>query len=508
MLLKIGEAAAQYELSNRTLRYWEEEGILKSIRMENGYRYYDEDNILRIKQIMMLRKLRLPIQDIHQIFVSNELSFAVGALQSHLEATKHETEELKALTVVLEKLIDLMKSQNNLLSLFQYLDVPSNSAILELKNALQITLSERDSNMSKQTSYSKIGDIRIINLPRMTFASYCVISETPENDCWKMMNKLIKDFSLQSKPGFRHFGFNNPDPTPGKTEYGYEMWVVVPEDFKVPEPFVRKDFPGGLYAALPTYMTIIGERWGELFNWAQNNDNYELDWDKGNMRGELEECIDYNMFNSNELPDSEKQLDLLLPVRRINKDKEGAESPTDVMTLELEPKKISLPDITLGGCIFRQKDDAKPWKTHTPWYLLAQSIYKSGKDCMSRIKAGNNTFTLIYGEMINNLPFYLAGKHGVPQNVFCSVQITAPFESYPEELEERLLPAKEYLVFSISTLPEKATPKGLPKKKLYEAASEYVIKHNLKIEPNFCLERDYRADGRKVDKVELYIPLL
>lgn len=317
MLIKIGEAAAKYEISNRTLRYWEEEGILKSIRMENGYRYFDENNILRIKQITMLRKLRLSIQDIHRILVSKELSSAVEVLQLHLEETKQEAQQLEALATVLQQLIHLVKAQENISVIFQYLSVPDNSAILKLKNALQITLSGRDSIMSKQSSYSKIGEVRVINLPRMVIASYCTVSETPEDDCWKVVNKLIENNDLQNCSGFRHFGFNNPNPTPDKSEYGYEMWVVIPEDFNVPAPFVKKEFPGGLYCALPTYMAVIGERWKQLVEWVQNNGSYELDINKAHMRHELEECIDYKAFNSNETPADEKQLDLLLPVKRI-----------------------------------------------------------------------------------------------------------------------------------------------------------------------------------------------
>lgn len=507
MLVKIGEVAEQFDISNRTLRYWEEEGILKSIRMENGYRYYDEDNMIRIKQILMLRKLKISIQGIQEIFVCNELHCAVNVLQHHLDETKHEAEELKALTIILERMIEILKSKDNLRDIFQYLNVPNNSAIMELKNALQITLSERDNSVLKKSNYNKIGDVRIVNLPRMTVASYCAISETPENDCSKVMDKLVKDFSLQCSSGFRHFGFNNPGPTSEKSQYGYEMWVVVPEDFKVPEPFIRKEFPGGLYAALPTYMPIIGERWGELYEWVQNNDNYEDDWNVEDMRNELEECIDYITFNSSDIPESEKQLDLLLPIKRINGAKKNRKTIKDVMIFELEPKIVILPDITLGGCVFKQKDDAKLWKTYTPWYLLAQSIYKSGKDCMSHIKAGNNTFTLIYGEKINDKPFFLAGKQGVPKNVFCAVEIISSFESYPQGLEERKLTTKKYLVFSVSIPPEKATSKALPRQKLYNAATEYLLKHGLNVNRNFCLERDYRADGRKVDKVELYIPL-
>lgn len=112
---------------------------------------------------MMLRKLRLPIQAIQRIFVSNELSCAIDVLQKHLEDTMHEAEELNALSIVLERLIEVIESRNNLSEIFEYLDVPNNTAILELRSALQITLSVRENTMSENSSYSKIGNVRIVN---------------------------------------------------------------------------------------------------------------------------------------------------------------------------------------------------------------------------------------------------------------------------------------------------------------------------------------------------------
>lgn len=316
-MIKIGDVAAKYDISSRALRYWEESGILESCRMENGYRYYDELNVRKIRQIKLLRKLRLPIQGIQQILASGELSAAVQVLTEHMEETKNEAEELKALGVILERLIEMLNSRQDLTGVFEYLEVQNNSAALEFKNALQITLSERKNNMSEKSSYNQTGEVRIINLPRMIFASYCAVSETPENDCSEVMDRLIREYSLYDKPGFRHFGFNNPSPEPGKTEYGYEMWAVIPEDFEVPEPFVRKEFAGGLYAAIPTYLPAIGERWGQLFEWVQNNESCEMDWNPDILRNELEECIDYLAFNSENTPESSKQLDLLMPIKRI-----------------------------------------------------------------------------------------------------------------------------------------------------------------------------------------------
>ena len=315
MLVKIGEVASRYDISNRTLRYWEEEGILTSVRLENEYRYYDDVNILKISQIIMLRKLRLPIQDIHNIFVSRELSTVVSALYRHLEDTKHEAEELKALSVILEHLIKVVKSSDNLLEVFKFLDVTDNSAALKLKNALQITLSERDNTMSENSNYSKVGSVRIVNLPKMVLACYKAESVTPENDCWEVVNRLISDNSLYEKYGFRHFGFNNPDPQEGSPIYGYEMWVVIPEDFVVPEPFYRREFIGGIFASVTTEMPIIGERWRQLSDWISHNEKYKVDWNPYADRRCFEECIDYVNFNSAETDENEKQLDLLIPIK-------------------------------------------------------------------------------------------------------------------------------------------------------------------------------------------------
>lgn len=501
---RIGEVAKAYDISNRTLHYWEESGILKSCRMENGYRYYDDYNITKIKQIVMFRKFNLPIQDIHRIFTSEELSVAIEILMKHLEETNHKADELRALGIVLERLIQMVNAQEEMNQILQYLDSPENPAILELREALQIVLSERDNDMSGSISYSN-NDIRIVNLPRMIFASYAVVSDTPENDCWERIYGLIDEHLLAQKPGFRHFGFgfNNSD-----GEYGYEMLVVVPEDFRVPEPFARKEFYGGLFAALPTYLTIIGERWDQLNEWLRENEDYELDWNPEIMRNYLEECIDYKTFSSKETEDFKKQLDLLLPIKRISKVAGDKCSSIQEVILELKPKKVLLPDITLGGCFYGLKSKTLPWKKSIPWYKLAQVIYKTGKDFGNRMIEGNNTFALVFGDTKTSFPFYTAGKEGFATGVFAAVELAGSFEGYPEGLEEKVLQSRNYLLFSAWICPEKVTTKKLPLKKLYNAATEYIQENDIEVDSGYCLEREYRKDGRNTDRIELYIPLV
>lgn len=317
-MMRIGEVSKNFNVTNRTLRYWEEKAILKSNRMENGYRYYDDHSIKRIKQIMLLRKLKVPVQDIECIFKTYELNMAIKVLSSHLENTKHEADTLKALSTVLERLIMMIKSQQDLSTALKSIDTSENLIMTEFKSALQMSLSERKSKMGEKNSYSQMGEVRIIRLPKMVLACYRTESETPEDDCGKVTNPIISNYALDEKVGFRHFGFNNPSPTETSPVYGYEVWFVVPEQFEIPPSLWRKEFGGGLFAAIPTKMSMIGERWRQLWQWTQNSDKYALDWDPDKDRFGLEECIDYKSFMSDDIDFNEKQLDLLIPIKRID----------------------------------------------------------------------------------------------------------------------------------------------------------------------------------------------
>lgn len=68
-LIKISEVSLKYDISTRALRYYEDKGLIDSIRTEDyAYRLYDDIAIKRIEQILVLRKLNISIKDIKNIF--------------------------------------------------------------------------------------------------------------------------------------------------------------------------------------------------------------------------------------------------------------------------------------------------------------------------------------------------------------------------------------------------------------------------------------------------------
>ena len=137
------------------------------------------------------------------------------------------------------------------------------------------------------------------------------------------MRQFIKDKNLpEIKPDFRHLGFNHPNGrNPDGTDHGYERWVSIPDDMEVEEPFVKKKFLGGLYAA---WMIPLGlfEEWGPLWRWTETNDKYErIPGNPEMMDGMLEEHLNIinNYAKSNQELDKCLQLDLLIPIRERKK---------------------------------------------------------------------------------------------------------------------------------------------------------------------------------------------
>jgi DNA-binding transcriptional MerR regulator len=140
--MKIGDVTAKYGISHHSLHYWESAGILKSSRAENDYRYYDEENLLKVKQIVLLRKLRISIPSIQEIFASNELSKVIEVFTAHLENTKKEAQQLNALGTVLRQLLNMLKDRQNIDSVYNYLEINHSTESDELKAALKTVLSE------------------------------------------------------------------------------------------------------------------------------------------------------------------------------------------------------------------------------------------------------------------------------------------------------------------------------------------------------------------------------
>jgi DNA-binding transcriptional MerR regulator len=93
----------------RTLHYYDEIGLLKPSRVgANGYRYYGEESLLRLQQILFYRELDLPLEDIKKIMGRRDFD-VLGALYGHKEALQKQIYRLNHLLETVDNTIHHLK---------------------------------------------------------------------------------------------------------------------------------------------------------------------------------------------------------------------------------------------------------------------------------------------------------------------------------------------------------------------------------------------------------------
>ena len=79
----VKQLARSAGVTPRTLHFYDEIGLLKPTRVgDNGYRYYDEEAMLRLQQILLYRKMELPLEEIKQVMGRHDFDI-LSALEEH-----------------------------------------------------------------------------------------------------------------------------------------------------------------------------------------------------------------------------------------------------------------------------------------------------------------------------------------------------------------------------------------------------------------------------------------
>lgn len=114
-------------------------------------------------------------------------------------------------------------------------------------------------------------EVRIVTLEPMRVASAYGFGAQPEEIAWRKLLAFAEAKGLDQGSA-RFFGFNNPDPSPGSPNYGYEQWMTVGPDVEGEGDITIKEIPGGLYAVTRLEgLSEIGERWKQLVLWAKTS---------------------------------------------------------------------------------------------------------------------------------------------------------------------------------------------------------------------------------------------
>jgi len=111
MFYQVKQLAKIAGVSVRTLHYYDSMGILKpAFRNENGYRYYDENSVIRLQQILFFRHLGFSLKETGRI-VSRPDFNVIEALQSHREILKKKAEQINELLKTIDNTVKRLKGE-------------------------------------------------------------------------------------------------------------------------------------------------------------------------------------------------------------------------------------------------------------------------------------------------------------------------------------------------------------------------------------------------------------
>ena len=322
--MTVTEVSRSLGLSTRMLRYYEGLGLVRSRRREGySYRVYDPEAVARLRQLLLLRKLRIPLRQVKRILDDPSAQAAIQVFQDKLKELEGELDALGSIRDILQELLAALKGRYwlpagaVLLNDVRLLDLAGALEAPDLHTQEKGKRSMEDLNRAEENA-AKLKDVRIVHLPAATVAAAHYVGPDPEDHAGKMIGDFARENRLwETGSSVRLYGFNHPNPPPEGGEYGYEFWVTIPEDMEVPAPLEKKRFPGGTYAAHCIQMGNFHE-WQWLFGWAYESTEYEINGSgtPEDMYGCLEEHLNY-YDHVQETPEGVcTQLDLLIPVKK------------------------------------------------------------------------------------------------------------------------------------------------------------------------------------------------
>ena len=150
-------------------------------------------------------------------------------------------------------------------------------------------------------------DVQIVKLEPMRVAYATGFGASPEMPAWEALRGWAQARGLLAEGQKRRFfGFNNPDPTPGSPNYGYEAWMELPEEVAAEPPVQVKRVGGGLYAVTRVVgVDNIYGAWQKLVAGVETSP-YTPVWNK--------QCLEEHIL-AFDVPPEELTLDLYMPVR-------------------------------------------------------------------------------------------------------------------------------------------------------------------------------------------------
>ena len=300
-LIRINEVVDRYGVSSRTLRYYEDLGLLWSQHPGNKtQRYYDAAALERLKQLIVLRKLQIPLKDIARIYASESMAALIQAFVDKLDALDTEITALTKLRSLVDDFLHKMLLNG----------IKKISAITLLYEETEKRLATAEANDTHtfdelvQTSRkaSRLNDLRFIRLPPMRMITSRHKTGNAEPLDGDKMQNLFTAYGFVPTPGMRDCFMRL------EASGDWVMLMQIPADYINETMYMDEHLPGGLYAVASTYFENLDDTFTLLREWVDNNETFEPDATRPEM---LEEILPWDLVGKL----NKWQQDVFIPIK-------------------------------------------------------------------------------------------------------------------------------------------------------------------------------------------------
>lgn len=245
-LAKIREISVKYNISARTLRYYEDMGLIESTR-NNGYAYrlYDKAAVKRLEQILILRRLNVSIKDIKRIFSAAGSEAVLDVLEKKVGSIDEEVSLLRELKeIILEFIAQIRKldfeRETDIRLLYEKAkDIEAQIANVDYSGNSAVV--NRFFEVTEKLN-SKVPDIMIVRIPEFRAVTSGVMPYDELFGTFQRWQEAHNNF-------YRPIIFDAPDflcERNGGLEWLWRLKDEITADDTAPYEIV--EHPGGLYA--------------------------------------------------------------------------------------------------------------------------------------------------------------------------------------------------------------------------------------------------------------------
>ena len=204
-------------VTKKTLIYYENEGLVKPLRNNNNYRNYSQEDISRIKFILLLREMDVNIEEIKQII--NEKKSIRDILESKKDMIKKQHLDLEHID---EKINNYIKRRKVKIAVDNVLDYGTiYDRLYFYKDYLQygqINIKYSDVKCFKLSMSSEIGLMRVLVAYMNYYVDLDVVTKQDtysfqimNNDVVYQMMERIKDYPVEDPLGLVDIYLNKRD---------------------------------------------------------------------------------------------------------------------------------------------------------------------------------------------------------------------------------------------------------------------------------------------------------